>query len=138
MIDEEWTDLTPSFDMETKVDKTFETSHISKENLEEAAQKFTGEIDQIPPVFSALKKDGKRRCLPETGDSGTSSIITQSVEREYGAKDYHAGSSMVCHFVWMVRDCSLDPRDVQAKRCRFSVTIFGYVCCGNCKLTWEC
>ena len=51
---------TPSFDMETEVDKTFETSHISKENLEEAALKFTGEIEQIPPVFSALKKDGKR------------------------------------------------------------------------------
>ena len=51
---------TPSFDMETEVDKTFETSHISKENIEEAARKFTGEIEQIPPVFSALKKDGKR------------------------------------------------------------------------------
>ena len=51
---------TPSFDMETEVDKTFETSHISKENLEEAADKFTGEIEQVPPVFSALKKDGKR------------------------------------------------------------------------------
>jgi tRNA pseudouridine55 synthase len=46
--------------METEVDKTFETSHISKENIEEAARKFTGEIEQIPPVFSALKKDGKR------------------------------------------------------------------------------
>ncbi|HKL36290.1 MAG TPA: tRNA pseudouridine(55) synthase TruB [Salegentibacter sp.] len=51
---------TPSFDMETEVDKTFETSHITKENLEAAAQKFTGEIEQVPPVFSALKKDGKR------------------------------------------------------------------------------
>ena len=51
---------TPSFDMETKVDKTFETSHITTEDLEKAARKFTGEIEQIPPVFSALKKDGKR------------------------------------------------------------------------------
>jgi tRNA pseudouridine55 synthase len=46
--------------METELDKTFETRHISKENLEEAALKLTGEIEQTPPVFSALKKDGKR------------------------------------------------------------------------------
>lgn len=51
---------TPSFDMETEVDKTFETKHISKENIEAAALQLTGEIEQVPPVFSALKKDGKR------------------------------------------------------------------------------
>jgi tRNA pseudouridine55 synthase len=51
---------TPSFDMETEVDKTFETAHISKENLQEAAFHLTGKIHQIPPVFSAIKKDGKR------------------------------------------------------------------------------
>lgn len=51
---------TPSYDLETEVDKTFETKHISEENLEEAAFKLTGEIEQTPPVFSALKKDGKR------------------------------------------------------------------------------
>lgn len=51
---------TPSFDMETEIDKTFETKHISKENIEAAALQLTGEIEQVPPVFSALKKDGKR------------------------------------------------------------------------------
>lgn len=51
---------TPSYDMETEVNKTFSIDHISEENLEETAVKFTGEIDQTPPVFSALKKDGKR------------------------------------------------------------------------------
>lgn len=51
---------TPSYDMETEVNQTFETNHISEENLEEAAEQLTGEIEQIPPVFSALKKDGKR------------------------------------------------------------------------------
>ena len=51
---------TPSFDLESKVDKTFETAHITKKLLEETNKKFVGEIMQKPPVFSALKKDGKR------------------------------------------------------------------------------
>lgn len=51
---------TPSYDLETEVNKTFDTGHISEENLEEAALQLTGEIEQTPPVFSALKKDGKR------------------------------------------------------------------------------
>ena len=51
---------TPSFDLESKVDKTFETTHITKKLLEETNKKFIGEIMQKPPIFSALKKDGKR------------------------------------------------------------------------------
>lgn len=51
---------TPSYDMETEVNKTFGIDHISEENLEVAAEALTGEIEQTPPVFSALKKDGKR------------------------------------------------------------------------------
>ena len=51
---------TPSYDMETEVNETFETSHISEEDIIGATFEFIGEIDQVPPVFSALKKDGKR------------------------------------------------------------------------------
>ncbi len=51
---------TPSFDLETQVDKEFETSHITRELVERTLQKFTGEIDQIPPLFSAKFIDGKR------------------------------------------------------------------------------
>ena len=51
---------TPSFDLETKVNQTFETAHITKQLLEEVVKKFEGEINQIPPIFSALKKDGER------------------------------------------------------------------------------
>ena len=40
---------TPSYDMETEVDETFETSHISEEDIEGAALEFLGEIDQVPP-----------------------------------------------------------------------------------------
>ena len=51
---------TPSFDRETKVNHTFNTAHITKQLLEKTTKQFVGEITQIPPIFSALKKDGKR------------------------------------------------------------------------------
>lgn len=51
---------TPSYDMETEVDQTFATHHISEEKIKAATFEFIGEISQVPPVFSALKKDGKR------------------------------------------------------------------------------
>lgn len=51
---------TPSYDMETEVHETFETDHISEDDINGATFEFLGEIDQTPPVFSALKKDGKR------------------------------------------------------------------------------
>lgn len=51
---------TPSYDLETEVDKTFPTEHITKDFIEVTTKQFIGEIDQKPPVFSAIKKDGKR------------------------------------------------------------------------------
>jgi tRNA pseudouridine55 synthase len=51
---------TPSYDLETEVDATFPTEHITAELIQETTQQFIGEIDQKPPVFSAIKKDGKR------------------------------------------------------------------------------
>ena len=51
---------TPSYDMETKVDATFPTEHITEGLILEATKQFLGEIDQKPPVFSAIKKDGIR------------------------------------------------------------------------------
>ena len=51
---------TPSFDLETNVDQTFETKHITKELVEKALQKFIGSIEQIPPAFSACKINGER------------------------------------------------------------------------------
>lgn len=51
---------TPSYDMETEPDATFPVEHLTKEAIEQKAIEFTGEIMQQPPVFSALKKDGKR------------------------------------------------------------------------------
>lgn len=51
---------TPSYDLETGIDQNFPTHHITEELLQKTTKKFIGEIEQIPPVFSALKKDGKR------------------------------------------------------------------------------
>jgi tRNA pseudouridine55 synthase len=51
---------TPSYDLETAIDAHFPIEHISETTIEEARLQFLGEIDQIPPVFSAIKKDGKR------------------------------------------------------------------------------
>ncbi len=51
---------TPSYDLETEIDATFPTSHITETLILETVKQFLGEIDQKPPVFSAIKKDGKR------------------------------------------------------------------------------
>ncbi|MBQ4344630.1 MAG: tRNA pseudouridine(55) synthase TruB [Muribaculaceae bacterium] len=51
---------TPSFDLETEIDETFPTDHITCELVEETLKKFTGRIEQVPPAFSACKIDGKR------------------------------------------------------------------------------
>lgn len=51
---------TPSYDLETEVDATFPTEHITTALIQETTKQFIGEIDQKPPVFSAIKKDGKR------------------------------------------------------------------------------
>lgn len=51
---------TPSYDLETEIDATFPTEHITEPLINETLKNFIGEIDQKPPVFSAIKKDGKR------------------------------------------------------------------------------
>ncbi|MEM8999366.1 MAG: tRNA pseudouridine(55) synthase TruB [Bacteroidota bacterium] len=51
---------TPSYDLETKVNHTFPITHITEARLQKTTAQFLGEIEQEPPVFSALKKDGKR------------------------------------------------------------------------------
>ncbi|MDE6645038.1 MAG: tRNA pseudouridine(55) synthase TruB, partial [Muribaculaceae bacterium] len=51
---------TPSYDLETEIDATYPTDHITRELVEEALKKFTGRIEQVPPAFSACKVDGHR------------------------------------------------------------------------------
>jgi tRNA pseudouridine55 synthase len=51
---------TPSYDLETEIDQTYDTSHVDDALINETVKQFLGEIDQKPPVFSAIKKDGIR------------------------------------------------------------------------------
>ena len=53
-------ETTPSFDLETEVDQVFETDHITKNLIEDTLKKFIGEIQQVPPAFSACKINGER------------------------------------------------------------------------------
>ncbi len=51
---------TPSYDLETAIDQNFSINHITKQQLHRVRKKFVGEIDQYPPIYSAIKKEGKR------------------------------------------------------------------------------
>ena len=51
---------TPSYDLETEINETFSTDHITKELIHETTKQFIGTIQQKPPIFSAIKKEGKR------------------------------------------------------------------------------
>lgn len=51
---------TPSYDLETEIDETFPTEHITEDLIQETTKQFIGDIAQFPPIFSAIKKDGKR------------------------------------------------------------------------------
>jgi len=51
---------TPSYDLETEIDKNYSISHINDELIHETVNQFLGEINQKPPIYSAIKKDGVR------------------------------------------------------------------------------
>ena len=51
---------TPSYDLETEIDQNFPISHIDEVLIQETVKQFLGEIDQKPPIYKAIKKDGVR------------------------------------------------------------------------------
>ena len=51
---------TPSFDLETEIDATYPCDHITEELVGSVLPRFTGKVMQVPPVFSAVKVDGRR------------------------------------------------------------------------------
>lgn len=75
---------TPSYDLETSIDQTFDTKLLTEEIIFKTTIKFTGEILQYPPVFSALKKNGKR--LYEYARSGEDPEITPRTVNVYEFK----------------------------------------------------
>lgn len=69
---------TPSYDLETEINQTFKTSHISAESIHETTKQFIGITQQKPPIFSAIKKDGVR--LYELARKGkTTEIKTREI-----------------------------------------------------------
>jgi tRNA pseudouridine55 synthase len=66
---------TPSFDLETEIDATFPTEHLTVSLLQETTARFTGDILQKPPIYSAIKKDGKR--LYELARAGQTTEIKE-------------------------------------------------------------
>ncbi len=61
---------TPSYDLETEPDEFFTADHINIELIQKASEKFSGEIDQVPPLFSAKKIEGERAYFhARRGDS---------------------------------------------------------------------
>ena len=64
---------TPSFDLETKPNNTFPINHINEDLIINTTKSFIGKIKQKPPIFSAIKKDGKR--LYESARTGENVII---------------------------------------------------------------
>jgi tRNA pseudouridine55 synthase len=74
---------TPSYDLETEINETFPTNHITDELIHKTTEQFIGKIQQKPPIFSAIKKDGKR--LYELARQGkTTEIKSREIEiREF-------------------------------------------------------
>jgi len=61
---------TPSYDLETEIDQHFETNHLTEEIIHKTTKQFIGDLQQKPPLFSALKKDGVRLYeLARTGET---------------------------------------------------------------------
>ena len=64
---------TPSFDLETEINETFPTEHITEKDIHQATKQFIGDIEQFPPIYSAIKKEGKR--LYEFARAGEEVVI---------------------------------------------------------------
>lgn len=102
---------TPSYDLETAIDKHFPTEHISEELIYQTAKKFVGKIQQQPPIFSALKKDGKR--LYEFARSGKDvAIPTREITIDYfkikNIKDHEIDFEIQCSKGTYIRSLAHD------------------------------
>ena len=102
---------TPSYDLETAIDKYFPTEHISEELIYQTAKKFEGKIQQKPPIFSALKKDGKR--LYEFARAGKDVVIpTREITIDYfkikNIKDHKIDFEIQCSKGTYIRSLAHD------------------------------
>ena len=103
---------TPSYDLETSIDQTFETAHISSQLIEEVlSTKLNGTIDQMPPIYSAKSVDGVRAY--EAARKGISIDIKPQQVTIYNTKlhSYHdckATISIACSKGTYIRSIAYD------------------------------
>lgn len=79
---------TPSFDLEKPIDQHYPTEHIDLQLIEQTLPRFVGDIQQVPPIFSAVKVDGKRAY----------SIARQGQQAELKAKDINISRLQLLDF----------------------------------------
>ncbi|GAB4043040.1 tRNA pseudouridine(55) synthase TruB [Spirosoma litoris] len=110
---------TPSVDLETTFDAEFDTAGITPEQIQEAAQKLTGDILQVPPIYSAIRVNGERLYEKarrgETADQVeggikarqvTVSVFEVNTER-FPEVDFHIVCSKGTYIRSLVRDLGL-------------------------------
>ncbi len=92
---------TVSYDMEHEVNQTYPVDHITRELIEEKLRQFEGDIEQVPPTYSACKVDGKRaysfRRQGESVELKPKQIHIDKVElTDYDALNHRATIRVVC------------------------------------------
>jgi tRNA pseudouridine55 synthase len=102
---------TPSYDLETQIDNTFPTDHLTESLINDTTKEFIGTIEQFPPIFSAVKKDGKR--LYEFARAGKeveikSRTITISEFEITKIKDFEVSFRVVCSKGTYIRSLAHD------------------------------
>jgi tRNA pseudouridine55 synthase len=104
---------TPSYDMEHEVDQTYPTAHITEQLLRSVLADFVGEIQQVPPQYSAVKIGGKRAYeLKRKGDEVT--LASKSVRIDemeltaYDATTLQASIRVVCGKGTYIRSLARD------------------------------
>lgn len=86
---------TPCYDMEQEVDRLYPTDHITETLIDECRKQFIGDIEQVPPMFSAVKIDGQRAYEYARNDDPTVTISPKTIhieEFEITAIRMHGGS----------------------------------------------
>ncbi|WP_205503233.1 tRNA pseudouridine(55) synthase TruB [Rufibacter psychrotolerans] len=102
---------TPSFDLETEIDSTAPTDHLTGDMLREAADSFLGEIDQTPPIYSAVKVNGERAySLARRGEAAEikSKRITIKQFEITSVEDNQVGFRVVCSKGTYIRSLARD------------------------------
>lgn len=102
---------TPSYDLESEADAYFSTDHINLALLQQKTNAFLGDIEQVPPIFSALKKDGKKAYeLARAGETVTLNARTVHISAfsVHNYKNQQASFKVACSKGTYIRSLAHD------------------------------